>query len=291
MRAGRFIRPAPSRRPAACLFEKILPLLAIPTLKSVKFAFFLNRRRMNLCIDTGNTRTKLAVFDGARLVHRQVCEPLTLDELKLLAYNQKVNRVILSSVAEVPAEVEDFLKNNFFYLQLTTGTPLPIAIRYKTPHTLGKDRIAAAAGAFGLYPGENCLVMDAGTCITADILSATGEFLGGNIAPGLEMRLKAMHHFTARLPMVSRELQTPDFIGDSTESAIWNGAMLGAVWEMQGFIRQCRKQFRPLRVILTGGDADFFAKNLKTKIFAHPNLVLFGLNIILQHNVEKFERS
>ncbi len=271
---------------------------------------------MNLCIDIGNTRTKLAVFDAAQLVQKETLESLDLSTIKSLAYNQKIENVILSSVAEIPDEVEVFLKNDFFYLQLTTETPLPITIHYKTPQTLGKDRIAAAAGAFGLFPGENCLVIDAGTCITADILNAAGAFLGGNISPGLSMRLKAMHHFTARLPLVKRELGTgnwelgirdlelgtgqadstpnskspiPNYLGQSTEHAIWNGGMLGAAWELEGFIRQCEQGFSPLKVILTGGDADFFVKNLKTKIFAHPNLVLYGLNIILQHNVEKLE--
>jgi type III pantothenate kinase len=248
---------------------------------------------MNLCIDIGNTRTKLAVFDKDQLVHKEVWDSLQLDALQTLAYNQKVKKNILSSVANVPEEVENFLKHNFFYLQLTTETPLPIAIHYKTPHSLGKDRIAAAAGAFGLFPGKNCLVIDAGTCITADILNAAGAFLGGNISPGLTMRLKAMHHFTARLPLVKRDLeieggtqithhQSPitNILGQSTEHAIWNGGMLGAVWELEGFIRQCKQHFKPLQVILTGGDA---------KIFAHPNLVLLGLNKILQHNAKEFE--
>ncbi len=257
---------------------------------------------MNLCIDIGNTRTKLAVFDATQLSHKETLDSLNLSTIKSLVYNQKIENVILSSVAEIPEEVEVFLKSNFFYLQLTTETPLPITIRYKTPHTLGKDRIAATAGAFGIFPGENCLVIDAGTCITADILDAGGTFLGGNISPGLEMRLKAMHHFTARLPLVKRELgidqadstpnskfPIPNYLGQSTEHAIWNGGMLAAAWELEGFIRQCEQDFSPLKVILTGGDADFFVKNLKTKIFAHPNLVLYGLNIILQHNVEKLE--
>lgn len=258
---------------------------------------------MNLAIDIGNTRTKLAFFDGETLVRKEVLEKPEKAPLAALAYNQKVEKVILSSVAHVPEELELWLNDHFFYLQLTTETPLPIHIRYKTPNTLGKDRIAAAAGAFHLFPGENCLVIDAGTCITLDVLNAVGEFLGGNISPGVEMRLKAMHHFTARLPLVSRErtpepnvesvltkpdspMPIPGFLGDSTENAIRNGGAWGAVWETEGFIRVCRQHFRPLRVILTGGDADFFARNIKTKIFALPNLVLVGLNKILQHNVE-----
>ncbi|MBI5916677.1 MAG: type III pantothenate kinase [Bacteroidetes bacterium] len=244
---------------------------------------------MNLAIDIGNTRTKVAVFQGDELVRKEVWETLGMEALKSLAYNQNVEKIILSSVSQIPEGVEGFLKKNFFYLELTAQTPLPIAIRYQTPHTLGKDRIAAAAGAFHLFPGENCLVIDTGTCITMDVLSAAGEFLGGNISPGVEMRLKAMHHFTARLPLVSQGLEMAPRLGDSTENAVRNGGELGALLEMEGFIGWCRKEFRPLRVILTGGDTDFFAKNTKTKIFAHQNLVLLGLNKILQHNAELSE--
>jgi type III pantothenate kinase len=210
-----------------------------------------------------------------------------------LAYNQNVKKVIFSSVANVPAEVDSFLKDNFYCLHLSTATPLPFNIQYKTPHTLGKDRIAAAAGADYLYPGENCLVIDAGTCITMDILDHSGVFRGGNISPGVEMRLKAMHHFTARLPLVKhlRENQVlfENALGDSTENAIRNGGELGALLELEGFIRLMDGRYKDLKVLLTGGDADFFVKNMKTKIFAHPNLVLIGLNQILLHNAKLSE--
>ncbi len=244
---------------------------------------------MNLAIDIGNTRTKLAVFDGDTLLRKEIWEELTVAKLKQLAYNQKLEKIILSSVSRQSEEVMAFLKSHATFLELLPGTPLPIRIQYKTPETLGKDRIAAAAGAGHLFPKENCLVIDAGTCITLDLLNAEGIFLGGNISPGIEMRLKAMHHFTARLPLVKSTLELPDELGDSTENAIRNGAELGALLEVEGFIRACRKKYRPLRVVLTGGDADFFVKHTKTKIFAHQNLVLLGLNQILQHNVKLSE--
>ncbi len=244
---------------------------------------------MNLAIDIGNTRTKVAVFKGEALLHQEVWGELTLAALKQLAYNQKAEKIILSSVSKQAAEVMSFLKGDFAFLELTTDTPLPIRIRYKTPQTLGKDRIAAAVGAYHLFPGENCLVIDAGTCITLDLVSAEGEFLGGNISPGIEMRLKAMHQFTARLPMVARTSEMPDELGDSTENAIRNGGELGALLEVEGFIRRMKKKYHPLRVVLTGGDADFFVKHTKTKIFAHQNLVLIGLNQILKHNAKLSE--
>ncbi|MFQ5447165.1 MAG: type III pantothenate kinase [Saprospiraceae bacterium] len=242
---------------------------------------------MNLTIDIGNSRTKLGVFSPDELIHREVVASISVRSLQELSYNQNIENVILSSVASVPGEVEAFLKSNFFYLPLCTETPLPIRLRYKTPETLGKDRVAAVAGAWHHYPGENCLVIDAGTCITCDVLSAEGEFLGGNIAPGIDMRLKAMHHFTARLPEVSRSGNAvAGLLGLTTEDALRNGGQLGALLEMEAFIRACEQYFGPMKVVLTGGDADYFVKNIKTKIFAHPNLVLAGLNKILNHNVE-----
>ncbi len=277
-----------------------------------------NNAPASISIDIGNTRTKAAIFTGDKLVHREVWEKPSLPELERLAYNHRVAQAILSSSANVPEALEAFLKKNCFYLRLDAQTPLPIALRYSTPQTLGKDRIAAAAGAFHLFPGENCLVVDAGTCITTDLLNAAGEFLGGNIAPGVEMRLRAMHEFTANLPLVpfsgavafrseppsdlkggvpepfsgspTFRSEPQGFLGDSTENAIRNGGGLHAVLEMQAFISLCRRHFRPLRVVLTGGDADFFAKNLKTRIFARPNLVLTGLHKILQHNVQLLEK-
>lgn len=240
----------------------------------------------NLAIDIGNTRTKLAVFDGDELVHSEAWEVLSVDALRQLAYNQNVGKIILSSVAEQSEGIMAFLRSQSFFLELTTETPLPIAIRYKTAQTLGKDRVAAAVGAWHFHAGENCLVVDAGTCIKMDVVGAKGEFLGGNISPGIEMRMKAMHHFTARLPLVKQGDHLPDLLGDSTENALRNGAELGALLEVEGFIERCSRKFRGLSVILTGGDADFFVRNFKTKIFAHQNLVLHGLNQILKHNAK-----
>jgi type III pantothenate kinase len=244
---------------------------------------------MNLAIDFGNTRTKAGVFRGNELLYQAVWELPTVEQLKSLPYNQSIEKAILSSVTKQPEEVLEYLQDRFQVIELTTETPLPIGIRYKTPQTLGKDRVAAAVGVHHLFPGENCLVIDAGTCIKMDLVSAEGDFLGGNISPGIGMRLRAMHEFTARLPLVEQQPELPDELGNSTENALRNGGELGALLEVEGFIGRCKKKYRPLRVVLTGGDADFFAKNSKTKIFAHQNLVLIGLNQILQYNAKLFE--
>ena len=166
-------------------------------------------------------------------------------------------------------------------MELTEKTPLPIDNQYGTPKTLGKDRIAAVMGAYRLFPNQNCLVIDAGTCITYDLLTKHKTYLGGNISPGIDMRLKAMHQFTAKLPLVERGQQERIW-GTSTETALRNGGQFGALYELEAFIRVCKEKFDPLTVVLTGGDGNFFAENLKTKIFARPNLVEWGLLEIFQ---------
>lgn len=242
---------------------------------------------VNLAVDIGNSRTKAGIFDGAqKMIATQQWDHFVSDQLLELATNHNINNVIFSSVNDTLSEahIEPFAKQ-FYCIQLDAQTPLPIDNHYSTPETLGKDRLAAIVGAFELYPGEHCLVIDAGTCITYEVLEAGGHYRGGNIAPGLQMRLKAMHHFTKRLPAVAPE-QVEDPIGKSTTHAMQNGATLGLLLEIEGFIDLCCKLFGKIRVILTGGDADFLALQLKREIFVHHNLVLQGLNKILSYNVK-----
>ncbi|MFN7115488.1 MAG: type III pantothenate kinase [Saprospiraceae bacterium] len=241
---------------------------------------------MNLTIDIGNTRIKLGIYREGQLLERQTWQEWDLEKLITLTTNQKVKNVILSNVGrDVPTVIIDFLEKNCFFIRLDTQTPLPIQNAYRTPETLGKDRIAAVVGAFDMFPYQNCLAIDAGTCITYEFLTKAGVYLGGNIAPGLEMRLKAMHHFTAKLPLV-KMAETENLIGYSTQSAMQNGAQWGAILEIEGIIDWCRSEWGEINVILTGGDADFFVKSLKSQIFVNPNLVLQGLNKILNYNVE-----
>jgi type III pantothenate kinase len=161
---------------------------------------------------------------------------------------------------------------------------LPIQVAYQTPQTLGKDRIAAVVGALALFPAENCLVIDAGSCITYEFLQATGVYLGGNIAPGVNMRLRAMHEFTARLPQV--DLQAVEqWIGSSTAKAMNNGALLGVVLEIVGYAQKWAAERGNIRSILTGGDAPRLLEALPIKVEHEPDLVLIGLNKILKHNV------
>ena len=238
---------------------------------------------MNLIIDIGNTRSKLGLFKKDQLIERVVRKKLTVIGLGRFCKKHKVERIALSSTAEVPEEVEKYLKKTFDYLRLSHLTPLPIVNLYKTPKTLGRDRIAGVVGALGQFPGKNCLVIDAGTCITYDFLSADAKYHGGGISPGIAMRLQAMNAFTAKLPLVKQEKE-PVLLGFSTKTSLQSGGQMGAVMEVEGFIRRYRAEFGKINVVLTGGDADFFANHLKTKIFVNPNLVLCGLNKILTYN-------
>lgn len=244
---------------------------------------------MNLVIDIGNTQTKCAVFKG-----NDVISAVTFPSLNVTALAQVhlahpgITRAILSSVAAYPGDANHFLKDHYDFILLDHHTPLPFVNRYATPGTLGKDRIAAAAAAAGLFSKQDVLVIDAGTCITCDFINSRKEYLGGSISPGIKMRFKALHTFTGRLPLVEEELLgSRSLIGNTTESSIRNGVLTGVLEEVKGVIKEYRSTYKDIKTVLTGGDAAFFEKELKNSIFADPLLVLKGLNIILEFNAEK----
>ena len=244
----------------------------------------------NFVIDIGNNRTKLGLFEDANLVAKEV---LSADQqTKILEWltNHQPKNTILSTVGQpLSVKLEQQIRTlSLYFIKLSQDTPLPIQSQYQTPETLGKDRIAAVIGASVHFPNEHCVIIDAGTCITYEVLHARKGYLGGNIAPGLYMRYKAMHEFTANLPLVENE-EVLQIIGYSTKSAVQNGGQLGCLYEIEGFVADMELKIGQLNVILTGGDADFFAKKMKRKIFVHHNLVLEGLNKILSYNVEKLE--
>ncbi len=236
---------------------------------------------VNLALDIGNTHIKAGLFrkdqavDFARWPLRQWTEVL------LYARQNDVQQVVLAAVVPLEATFAQQLRRQVaLLLELTDQTPLPFTNAYQTPRTLGKDRLAAVAGAHALWPNQNCLVVDCGTCIKYDLLTAEGVYLGGNISPGASMRLTALHILTARLPLVSVEMPT-DPIGRSTTTALQNGALRGAAIEIEGFIQLFRRQFSPLRIVLTGGDATFFRAAISVDLFVEPHLTLYGLNHLL----------
>jgi len=243
---------------------------------------------MNLVIDIGNSRIKLALFSERDLMFN-----VPLDELKpehiqvLLNEHHDLNNAIISSVREYPFELKTFLQHSFKnFIELDANTPVPISNCYETPETLGKDRLAAAVGATEIFPGKNVLVIDAGTAITYEIVTAKNEYLGGNISPGLSTRFKALHQFTGKLPL----LQPADefaVLGTNTQSAVLAGVQVGLLFEVQQYIEYFNTIYENLEIIITGGDAKFFDKKLKNSIFVHFNLTLIGLNRILEYNVKK----
>jgi type III pantothenate kinase len=237
---------------------------------------------MNVAIDLGNTRIKIGIFDGQELRQKRVIEKT--EDLADALKNFSSGNIIISSVNADPREVALWAKGFERVFIMTSTLPVPIRIHYTTPQTLGVDRIAATVGAFDLFPGRDCLIINCGTCVTYDFLDRQSLYLGGGISPGLKMRFKAMHEHTARLPLVS-PLDNPPLVGADTISCMQSGVVWGMVEEIDGIIRRYEEKFPDLQVILTGGDSQFFENKLKASIFAGPELVLRGLNRILLYNI------
>jgi type III pantothenate kinase len=240
---------------------------------------------LNLIIDTGNTRTKLALYKNDKLQSlKKVKNKKTLSVLKNLFQDTSISNAIISSVADIDDEVLFFLEDKINSLIiLNSATKIPFKNLYRTPKTLGVDRIALMAASQNNYPNTNVLVIDAGTCITYDLLNAKNEYFGGAIAPGINMKYKAMHHFTANLPLLKPKANVS--IGNSTKNAMHQGVINGTLLEIEGIINQYKKNNDNLTVVLTGGDTIFLAKLLKSSIFANPNFLLEGLNHILNYNL------
>lgn len=242
---------------------------------------------MNLVVDIGNTRTKIAIISDSNVIHVSTSEENNKIELldDIVTKYSSFEKGILSSVKETNSELLKYLKNKISHFHiLDEKTSLPFNNQYKTKNTLGKDRIAAIAGAHNIFSGQNVLVIDLGTAITFDFIDKKENYLGGNISPGLKMRFKALNQFTDKLPLLSPN-DKMSFLGTSTEDAIITGVQRGIISEIEGFINQTKEKYDDLKIILTGGDAYFFDKKIKNPIFVNLNLNLIGLNRILEYNV------
>lgn len=241
----------------------------------------------NLVVDIGNTNTKLAVFNNRELIHFQQLAQFNEATFKTLIEKYKIEYATASSVSKPLEELSNFLNQYLKYVPFSTSVIGGIKNGYETMSTLGLDRWAKVIAAHRLYAGENCLMIDAGTCITFDALSASQEYNGGSISLGIKMRFEALHHFTGKLPLIEwerSEVDIPD--GTSTINAIKNGVLQGITNEVEGYILAANKQYSNLKVIITGGDAVFLNKQLKNSIFAtqiidEPYLVLKGLNEVI----------
>lgn len=240
---------------------------------------------MNLTIDIGNTVAKMAVIENGQVVDTfRVDELKTSDIASIFENFPTIDAAIMVSSKCYNPQIESYVRSKVRrFVNFDYKVKVPIKNLYKTPETLGADRLAAAVGALTLYPQQNVLIVDFGTAITIDMVSDKGEFMGGNISAGARTRLRALHEYTGRLPLCSLADQT-ELLGTTSVSAVESGVIQGIVYEIQGYIRDLSLKYNDLRIIFTGGDGNFFAKRFKNPIFATYDLVAYGLNRILEED-------
>ena len=216
-------------------------------------------------------------------------ESFSVDNIQGMMHHIKtlpqIEACIISSVGAVNQDVVDVLmQKSKHFMELTADTPLPICNLYKTPQTLGKDRLAAVVGAYALFPCKDILVFDAGTALTIDFIDKDGNYHGGNISPGLNMRFRALHDYTEKIFLQS-QCDEYELIGNTTASAIVSGVQNGMIFEVEKYIDHFVKKYPQLVKIFTGGDMKFLVNNIESCIFAEPNLVIKGLNNIVKFNL------
>jgi len=239
---------------------------------------------MQLVIDIGNTRVKTGLFDKDELLHFFVFQSFDEFISANLPAKFPIQKCIIASVVNEFESIANFMTKTGEVFIFTSQTPTPLINLYESAHTLGSDRLAAAVGASCIFPNQNLLIVDAGTCIKYNFVSANNEYLGGGISPGLQMRFKALNHYTSRLPLIQTNSGYNELIGKNTTNSILSGVEIGSIAEINGIIERYEKQYPSIKVVLTGGDVNFFEKRLKNSIFADPFLILKGLNVILNFN-------
>jgi type III pantothenate kinase len=240
---------------------------------------------MNLIIDVGNTFVKFAVFNKSKLKDKVVGEVVDFDVMvnDVLKTYPKINQAIISSVGKLKNKHINSLRKKITVLELSHELKLPFKNLYATPRTLGVDRIALVGASVEQFPDNNVLIIDAGTCITYDFINTNNEYLGGAISPGIRLRYRTLNNLTANLPLLDTQLPE-DILGNSTQNSIHSGVVFGVLKEIDGVIDDYVQNYLDLTVILTGGDANFLANQLKNSIFANSNFLLEGLNFILEYN-------
>ena len=251
---------------------------------------------MLLAIDIGNTRIKAAVFEGNTLLDAEVFKNEDLQKKieNILDLHPNIMNLVVASVGNVAKESFLAFEKRINCHFIDYKTPFPFRNLYKTPHTLGIDRLVLAAGSVFQFPNQNRLIIDAGTCVTYDFVNSDDEYLGGGISPGIRLRYEALHQYTANLPLLTiddldadkNSILKPDLIGNSTQNAIHSGVVNGTVNEIDGFINQYKAIYPKFIIILTGGDAEFLAKRLKNTIFANSNFLLESLNQTYQYKIK-----
>ncbi len=240
---------------------------------------------MNLVVDIGNTRVKAALFEGNILIENKVYNQIS-DLLSDTLFIFKAKNAIIGSVVvgldDFYADLNALIPTKIF----KADTKIPLKNLYQSVSTLGSDRIIASVGGYYLYPNSNLLIIDTGTCIKYNFTNSQNEYLGGGISPGIQMKFKALNQFTSKLPLINFDKTYNNLIGTNTENSILSGVLNGTVEEVDGIISQYNDEFTNLICILTGGDSEYLAKRLKNSIFAHQNLILKGLNDILNYTLE-----
>ena len=241
---------------------------------------------MNLALDIGNNYFKIGIYKNSDLIYFFSDNNIKIDSVinKVFSEYNDLICAIISNVSSI--NVIDLFNNyKIRVLQLDSSFNFPFKIHYKTPSTLGNDRLALAASASLLYPKSNKIIIDVGTCITIDFLDSDNNFFGGSISPGIDMRYKSLNNYTSNLPLlqISNRFSFP---GDSTENSIHSGVIGGVCNEINGFIENISSKHDEVKVILTGGNAKFLSKTLKITIFANQNFILDGLNSIINLNKE-----
>ena len=251
---------------------------------------------MLLAIDIGNTRIKVAVFEGNTLLEQFNFNSVNLqNELHfILNKYKKASELVVASVSNISkdafSEFESQVNINF----ISSNFPFSFNNIYSTPNTLGIDRMVLANGAVLKFPKQNRLVIDVGTCITYDFIDENDNYLGGAISPGIRLRFESLHNYTAKLPLLKLEVLSDEnseiekipFIGNSTSEAINSGVINGVINEIEGFISQYEAVYPKFIIILTGGDTEFLAKRLKNTIFANSNFLLESLNQTFQQKIK-----
>ncbi len=240
---------------------------------------------MNLIVDIGNSSTKLAIYKDHKKVSITRINELSCEELENRLSGYKIERAIVSSVRRLPPYISDLIFANIPFVHiLSHKSLLPFKLEYETPETLGTDRIAAVAGAYNLFHGNEVLIIDAGTAITFDFLSGS-IYKGGNISPGISVRFKALNKFTGRLPLVtlSDRFTSP---GLNTTDAIVAGVITGVTYEINEYIRTFEKKHKNFTIILTGGDSEYLKDKIDHQTTYMPDIVTDGLNYILEYNAK-----
>lgn len=237
---------------------------------------------MNLVVDIGNTATKAAIFFEGDLVNqfRDISDEDVIHMCGLLGVKNRIISAQGRDISELQKEIPQ-------HYVLDSNIVLPFENRYDTPETLGTDRIALAAAASTKYPKQNVLVIDAGTCITYDFINSENQYLGGAISPGLNIRYQSLNNYTRSLPLVEAYTTDNNLIGKSTFESIKSGVLNGTKAEIEGIIERYKQEYNNLVTVICGGDSNIFVSIANEGIFIVPEFQFYGLNSILEYNVQK----